>query len=621
MSKCKGTLWIVVAALIASAASCAVASPDPYVVLDKYIAAMGGMPKMKSHHANHSKATLVIEGANLEGTIEIWSEEPIKSRQEVDLKVFKQVGGDNGEFAWRVDQNGKLEIARDSTTLKERQLQIRTAAYENLLRGSKVFAVTYDRLDTANGATCHVIKTTNTIDSMVNYSFYDTNSYRQVKTIVVKPTGETHTVNKDFRLVDGIYYPFLVETLELPVGQRITIKVTSLEINPNLDSTLFNPPTEQKRDFRFPTGKSMVQVPFKFIENHIYLPLSVNGKTKLWILDSGAESSVLATGFAKELGLKLEGKLTGQGAGSTVEVSFGTLPPFELNGLAFDSQKVAAIDLDEIARKVMGVDCGGILGYDFLSRLVTKVDYASTTLSFCDPDSFVYRGSGTVIDAPISQSNMFHVPITVDGKYTGLWNLDLGAGGLDFQYPYAKDNNLLERPGLASVGFGAGGRFDTKMGQYKTVTFAGFTKEKPIVTIPVSLSAGAFSTRELIGNAGNSLFRYFVLYLDYKRGQVIVEKGEDFDTKFPFDHSGLQVILADDGNLEVVCAPSGAPAAKAGIVKGDELISVDGKSIEQLGGLLSVREMFRAPVGTAYSLKILRDGKQRDVKITLKELF
>ncbi len=615
------TILLAIPILTLVAAGATAATPDPYEILDRHIDAMGGWSTLDSHRAVHSKGTLVLEGTGLSGTIETWTLLPDKSRQELDIKVITQTSGDNGEFAWRVDQNGKLHIARDEATLKERQLGVLTATREQMKRGSDVFTVAYARQDTAAGLTCHVLTTTNTINSFVWHDFYDTTSYLLIKSILVKPDGEIHTLNRDYRDVKGVPYPFSIEQLELPTGQRTTINMVSVEVNPPVDQALFEPPQKQARDFRFPRGQVCVEVPFQFIERHVYLPLTIGGQNKLWILDSGAGVTVIEREFATALGLEQEGKLVGQGATTTAEFSFSVLPPFEIAGLEFDSQKVAVFSINDIVRKVFGFEIGGILGYDFLSRLVTKVDFANEMLTFCDPDSFTYTGTGVILDTPLSKSNKLQIPITVDGKYSGLWDLDLGAGGMTFFYPYAEEHGLLGRRGITRVAFGVGGGQESKTAQFDSISMAGFTVTTPLIEIPAVKGTGAFSSSEITGNAGNDFLSHFTLFLDYKRERVIVEKGADFDAELPVDHSGLQLILGANGQVEVLTVPQGTPGADAGIQKGDVVSAVDDKGPDALGGILGIREMLRAPAGTTYQLSLIRGGHALTTTLTLANLY
>ena len=331
--------------------------------------------------------------------------------------------------------------------------------------------------------------------------------------------------------------------------------------------------------------------------------------------------TVVETDFAKELGLEVKGQLTGQGTTHTVDVAFTTLPAFELNGLTFDSQKVAAIGINELFRKTMGLEIGGILGYDFLSRLVTKVDYANELLTFYDPESFTYSGAGVVLDAPLAKNNMFQIQIAVDSQYRGSWDLDLGASGLDFLYPYSESHGLLGHPGVERMSFGAGGGQVTTMAKFGEISMAGFVVPNLLVGIPTAKGKGAFSRTEMTGNAGNDLFRHFNLYLDYSREKVIVEQGKDFDRVFPTDRSGLQLMIGDDNQPTVLMAAPGTPAATAGFQKDDKVTAINGKSLDELGGIVKVREMLKGPIGSTLSFDLVRDGKPMTIPITLKDLF
>ncbi len=605
-------VWALGIVALLGSASARAAQTDPYVVLDKYIAANGGLDKMKSQHTMHMKGTLVIEGAGLQGPFEQWTQQPNKSLQTLDLKVFRQTQGDNGQTAWTVDQNNKLQINRDSTTLKERQIRILMAEFDHLSRTSKTFKAAFEKIDTALGKVCFAIKTTNNINDYVYFDYYDTTNFQTIKNVVDRPNQIVNTYMSDFRTIAGFDVPYQIRTVEEPTNQISTIKFDTVEINLPIDAKIFEPPASDVKDYEFANGKSVENVPFKYIENHVYIPVTINGRTKLWVLDTGAEVSVIDNQFAEELGLKLEGKMTGQGVGSTVDVAFTTLPAYSLNGLSFQEQKIASIKLNWLFKKTMGQEIGGILGYDFLSRLVTRIDYANQTLSFYEPDSFKYSGPGVVIDAPLSQDNMFHVPITVDGQYGGLWNIDVGAAGMSFHFPYAQSHDLLKLKGVNGVAYGAGGTSPNKSCQFKTVTLAGFTVDKPLVGMPISADKGSFSGRELTGNAGNTLFRHFVLYLDYHHEKFIVEKGADFAKVFPEDHSGLQLAYDDSSRVETISAADGTPAAKAGVKVGDKIKTIDGKTPEALGGVMQIREMLKAAPGTKYSLEL--DAGRKDCK-------
>ena len=594
---------------------------DPYEIMNRSYAAQGGLEVLKAQKTQHSQGSIDLVGTGLKGTFEQWSEYPIRSREVADLGILKQTSGDNGEYAWTVDHNGKLQIHQDEKSLNERRLKTLEADYLQLDPHSDVFVFSYEGLDTAAGATCYVVKMANHLTPDTVYQYFDTSSFLQLKARTITLDGYQVTLISDYRPVSGILVPFRQETTMYPTGMVQVVEVTQIEMNVPVDPTLFEPPGAQAADFHFTNGGKAENIPFQFIDKHIYLPVQVGGITRIWVLDSGAGASCIEKRFADELGLKSEGSMKGRGAGALVDMEWMTLPPFSLPGIAFDKQAVAALDMYWLFKKWVGLEVAGILGYDFLSRFVVKVDYAHELLSFYLPDSFQYQGPGIVLKAPVAQDNMFHLPVTVDGKYAGDWNLDLGAGGMSFHYPYARAHGLLDLPGIERMGHGAGGSMIDKTARFKTIEFAGSTLKEPLIDISVDSTPGAFANAELTGNIGNTLLRNFVLYLDYKRGQVIVEKGADFGKQFPEDNSGLQVEHSEDNRLRVYFVSANTPGAKAGFKVGDVLVSINGIDTEHLGGIVAIKDMFMAGPGTQYQIVVDRNGEHKTLKLKLADLY
>jgi S1-C subfamily serine protease len=127
--------------------------------------------------------------------------------------------------------------------------------------------------------------------------------------------------------------------------------------------------------------------------------------------------------------------------------------------------------------------------------------------------------------------------------------------------------------------------------------------------------------KALLGNVGNAVFRHFVIYLDYKNQQLIVEKGKHFGHRFPQDRSGLHLMATEKGEIEVVWVSSGTPGEQTGVKKGDLIKALNGTDAASFGGVIAVRTLFKEKIGTRYEVTVLRNGKPLHLQLELRDLY
>jgi S1-C subfamily serine protease len=157
--------------------------------------------------------------------------------------------------------------------------------------------------------------------------------------------------------------------------------------------------------------------------------------------------------------------------------------------------------------------------------------------------------------------------------------------------------------------------------RFADAELAGFKVEGPVISVPLEAGPGALAAAGVIGTLGNSMLRNFVVFLDYRGGRLIVEKGSAFGKPVAQDRSGLQVMQGEGGRIEVMCAAPGTPAERAGFKPGDVIDLVDGRSATELNGLAELRELLRAAPGTRYEFDVRRADTTARLHLTLERLL
>jgi hypothetical protein len=592
---------------------------DPSEILGKYFDASGGLDRLKAERTYHFEADLAVAG--MQGIIRVWAEKPDRTRAEVEVGPIKMIQGDNGDIRWVLDTNGKLQVTTksDEATLKRREVERRMAEYQYADPGSDIFKVSFEGIEDVEDTACYVVNIANSINIDRHIYYISVDGFRLVKSVALKGKNSADTYYDDYREIQGLQVAFVSREIPHQTGQPQEITITRYESNPTVDPALFEPPEDGGKDYEFAMGSAAEDIPFRFIDNHLFIPVMVEGEEHLWVLDTGAGMSVIDRAFAEDLDLELEGNLKGVGAGGTVDASFATLPPYEVGGISFGEQTVAVIEMSELIRR-LGIDIAGILGFDFLSRFVTKVDYARELVSFYDPEAFDYKGDGVVLDAHIDES-VFETSAVLDGEHSGTWLFDLGAGVTHLDGSYALREGYTRKDGVLRMGHGAGNEYQLKAVKGDSIEFAGFKLREP----PISFAYGGTDTvftADRLGILGNSVFRNFVLFVDYGNERVILERGERFNKPWPEDRSGLNVgWTVDRDGVEVIYVSPNTPAEDAGFEKGDVLRSINGSPIDPEEGVIAVRELLKEKPGTIHEMAVERAGREKLISLTLKDLY
>lgn len=430
---------------------------------------------------------------------------------------------------------------------------------------------------------------------------------------------ETVTRYADFRTVDGVQAPYLIETESSDTKTVTRFRVEQRNFKTSIDDKNFIKPSLHLDDYTFPSGQTSVTVKLAFTDsNDLYVPVRFNGHGPYnVILDTGGNTDISPT-LAREFGIHGEGDLSVGGFGDgTAALNLGHLDTVEIGGMTLHNQPCYVVDLDSPSQSAPLV---GLVGYAVFKRLVVRIDNDQGTLTLTEPKNFHYVGNGTIIPFTFRDSHPY-VSASIEG-IPGQFVVDTGLRGeLQLNAPFADAHgfrNRYEKSVETIVGWGVGGPLRGQMTRGNQLRIGKITVNDPLIRMPRNIK-GSSADPEEAGTIGMVLLKRYNVIFDYSRQQIIFEARKTPNTENDYDRSGMWLLRTADGWAVGDIAPGG-PADQAGARAGDSLLQIAHRAAKDWT-LPELRRFLRVqPVETQVSLEIMRDGKTQQLNIHLRDL-
>ena len=363
-------------------------------------------------------------------------------------------------------------------------------------------------------------------------------------------------------------------------------------------------------------------LPFEVIDNRVFVDVRLNGKGPFhFILDTGAEAH-LSDGVARQLGLQVKDAGEGQGVGATKQ-HFGRaqLAEFQIGSLSLKDVEFAVTSFADTPQVFGTRPVDGFIGGPVFERMTVKQDYVHHLLAFIRPDRFNYSGSGTILRFERPQQ----IPVVeakLDG-ITGKFGVDTGARSALLLYgPFCEQNRLAEKYGAkleGVTGWGIGGPVRSLLARATELTLDATSVHDPVIRLSTQKSGLTLSSG-MAGLIGPDVLSQYDVTFDYRRSRIILERNRDYGRRDSYDRAGLWMGQDSSRRFTAVDVISGGPADEAGVRPGDSILTIDGRSTENLI-LPDVREsMRRRSPGDKVSLLLKSRGQQRTVIVTLRDL-
>jgi hypothetical protein len=373
-------------------------------------------------------------------------------------------------------------------------------------------------------------------------------------------------------------------------------------------------------------GQPVARIPFRLNSGLITVPVRVNDSKELTMyLDTGMSAPIVVL-FHKELieetGLKNTQKIQLGGAGGGQQKP-GTLAQgarVRLMDLEMAGQTIVVFD-DSRAASEWRLD--GIIGRSLFDNYLAHIDYEKSVLSLYPPSDA--RVDSSLIPIPVNLDigiPIIETAISLFGRSDIPVKLvvDLGhRNALYFNIDETKNIRAPETTIKSMAGRGIQGEVPSKIGRLTELKFGPYSF-KNIPTSFLEPGSNMGLSKELMdGNLGQLILNRFDVILDYRNKQILLAPNRYYDRPFEYDMAGLILEQDRDGVYEVRFVIENSPAAVNGILKGDKIVSLNGKDVREYP-FREVFDLLRQD-GRIVKMTTERKNERFEKTITLKRLI
>jgi hypothetical protein len=394
-------------------------------------------------------------------------------------------------------------------------------------------------------------------------------------------------------------------------------------------------------DFLIEKNKNKVVIPFKLINNLVFIPIKVNGIELNFLLDSGVDETILfSMEDKKEVSFKNVQKIKLRGLGSEEEIEGlkSTNNILETHGLKSINHLVYIIlDQGFNLSSHIGIPVNGIIGYKFFKNNIVEINYQKKRV-------FVHQNNEMVRNNLDKKFNT--IPITIERSKPYLIatamvegenipaKLLVDIGNSDSFWVFENDKIKLPKRNFPDfLGKGFSGDIEGHRAKVSKFSLNDFEFKNPIVAFPDSNSVKNVKlVANRIGSVGGEVLKRFTIVMDYADKKMYLKKNNKFSEPFSYNksgitiqHNGLQwvqetvhletvrVSNATDENFhgknnndfrykfqlkpvyEIVNVRKKSAAEKSGLQKGDVIVSINNNkpykyTLQQINNLLKTEE-------------------------------
>lgn len=523
--------------------------------------------------------------------------------------------GYDGTAFWNRDQSG-LVWTDGSDAGVSQEIDTAYAAGDTLfVPGSGGATIAWDGVRAAGGRQYVMLIVTPRQSLVPMHVWIGAASHLPARYVIPIGPVTYETDVSEYRAVDGLLVAHRIVS-KSSEGNSSDLNVTSARVVAN-DEAAFVKPKSQVDDFSISGKSSSTSVPIDLVDNHVYIDATLDGKGPYrFVFDTGG-SNIIDPVVAKEISVAGSGSAQDSGTGAGTESSsYATVDSLKIGNAALRRQ----VFLVEPIRKGFGVATGervdGLIGFEVLARYVTTFDYGSKTLTLTMPG--VASASGADVVHFVFAGTAPQIGCAIDGIRSEC-TVDTGdSGSANLYVPFIADHPQVVPATHSAVGvngYGVGGGHRGFMGRLRSLQVGSFTLHDLVAGYSTQ-KQGFFASPFFAANVGGGVWKRFRVTFDYGAETMALQPNGSLDAPDSYDRSGM-LLINNAGKIVLYAVRQETPAAKAGLSKGDIILSIDGaipRSLEQ------VRRILRDAPGTIVHLQVVdKTGTPRMVTLTLRD--
>lgn len=258
----------------------------------------------------------------------------------------------------------------------------------------------------------------------------------------------------------------------------------------------------------------LIEIPFRYIDKHIFIEVVISGKKYNFLFDSGYELSVIDKDIAKEIDYKPKKQIEISGSSFTMEkVELIEIPKISISTINFDNTNGILQNLAFIKKNYDSIEVNGIIGNNLMRKSNWQIDYQKKTIKISDKaDSFKIAKNAYPIKLYGKNWGISYLDLTINTK-KHKFLFDLGSSG-----KFTADTTFLKFLDVKSTEL-------VKSGNHYKVPVKKIILDKiEILNQIISIEKGVSSL------IGNGFFENYLLTIDWNNNKLYLEPKEETET-------------------------------------------------------------------------------------------